>query len=193
MHCATNSWIILDRDGVINHDSDDYIKSPDEWELIEGSGLAIAKLNKLGFKVAVITNQSGIARGYFSLSTLGSIHQKLLDYIENQGGQIDAVYFCPHGPGDNCECRKPLAGMFKDLAEQHVVDLSNCYAIGDSIRDLEAGHSVNCKPILLKTGKGERSIETIKTKLSGHWLHDVPVYDDLLAFSDEIAKTVEEK
>lgn len=184
---AKQKWVILDRDGVINHDSDAYIKSPEEWRLIEGSDTAIAKLNQLGYKVAVITNQSGIARAYFTLEALNQINQKMHDAVTKAGGHIDAVYFCPHGPGDHCECRKPLSGLFRQFSTEHQVDLSTCYAIGDSVRDLEAAQSCECNPILVETGKGPRSLASIAAKPEGHWLQSVPVFANLNAFTDSLS------
>jgi len=145
--------VILDRDGVINYDSDAYIKSPAEWQAIPGSLEAIAKLNKAGFLVAVATNQSGIARGLFNETTLAQIHEKMQNALQEYGGHIDAIFYCPHGPDNHCECRKPKPGLFYGIAEYFNCELMGAPAIGDSIRDIEAAVSVGCKPILVQTGK----------------------------------------
>lgn len=165
--------IILDRDGVINEDSAEYIKSPDEWHAIPGSLAAIAKLNHAGHTVVIATNQSGIARGYFDLATLQKIHDKLQNELAKVGGHIDGIFYCPHGPDDHCECRKPLPGLFQQIQQQFKTDFSNAIAIGDSYRDIQAAQAVNCKAILVKTGKGK--IELIKYPE----LKQVPVFTDL--------------
>lgn len=151
-------WVILDRDGVINEDSDAYIKSPDEWQPIPDSLEAIALLNRNGFRIAVITNQAGVARGLFDLATLERIHQKMLSAVEAAGGKIDVIYFCPHGPEDGCDCRKPSPGMFQRFAREHQVDLHSVPVVGDSLRDMQAAESVGAEPILVETGKGQRTL-----------------------------------
>lgn len=151
--------VVLDRDGVINRDSDEYIKSPQEWEPIDGSLDAIVALNEAGFKVIVATNQSGIARGYFDLPTLRAIHDKMLQATANRGGIIDRIYFCPHAPEDNCECRKPKIGMLTQIAKDYQVDLQNVVLIGDKYSDIQAGLNAGCKCILVLTGKGKETLE----------------------------------
>lgn len=168
-------WIILDRDGVINQDSDDYVKSLDEFILIPGSVTAIAKLCQAGFKVVIATNQSGIARGYSDLVTLQAMHTKLADELAQLGGEITDIAFCPHGPDDGCECRKPKPGMYQALAKRHGFDLQGVPVIGDSLRDLQAAQQVSAQPILVRTGKGLRTL----AKAEG--LAGIPVYDDLAA------------
>jgi len=168
------SLIILDRDGVINHDSDDFIKSPAEWEPIEGSLEAIAQLNQAGYRVVVITNQSGIARGLFNIETLTKIHSKMRRMLSQVGGKIEAILYCPHGPDDQCQCRKPQDGAFAELADRLRVDLTDIPAVGDSLRDLQAAQSVGAKAILVKTGKGEKT-------LAAGLPDNVEVYDDLAA------------
>jgi len=177
------SLIILDRDGVINHDSDDFIKTPAEWEPIEGSLEAIAKLTYAGYRIVVITNQSGIARGLLDVDTLSRIHSKMRRMISQVGGRLEAILYCPHGPDDGCSCRKPLGGAFNELAHRLRIDLKDVPAIGDSLRDLQAAKSVGAKPILVKTGKGERT-------LADPNLPDgVPVYADLAAAVDALLET----
>ena len=151
--------IILDRDGVINHDSDSFIKSPDEWIPIPGSLEAIAKLYRAGYRVVVATNQSGIGRGLFDIITLNAIHQKMLAAVRSAGGVIDSIFFCPHAIADNCDCRKPRQGMFNAIAQRYDVSLEGVPTVGDSLRDLQAGFLAGCKPILVMTGKG---VETEK-------------------------------
>jgi D-glycero-D-manno-heptose 1,7-bisphosphate phosphatase len=151
--------IVLDRDGVINYDSDDYIKSPDEWNPIPGSLEAIARLNQGGYRVVVCTNQSGVARGYFNIVTLNAIHQKLHNAARQVGAEIDAVFFCPHAADDNCDCRKPKPGMLQEIAERFDVNLKGVPMVGDSLRDLQAGFVSGCVPYLVLTGKGEKTRE----------------------------------
>ncbi len=167
--------IILDRDGVINEDSDDYIKSPEEFIPIPGSFEAITRLYHAEFKIVIATNQSGIARGYYGLDTLNAIHAKMHRLLGVHGGKIEAVFFCPHGADDNCECRKPKAGMLNDIATRYDLSLTNIPFIGDSLRDIEAGRAAGAAPCLVKTGKGLRTLESAKeTDLDG-----IPIYNDL--------------
>jgi D-glycero-D-manno-heptose 1,7-bisphosphate phosphatase len=151
--------IILDRDGVINEDSDAFIKSPEEWHAIPGSLDAIERLNQAGYTVVVATNQSGIARQLFSMSTLNDIHKKMHAAVENVGGIIDAVFFCPHVEEDYCDCRKPKPGMLNEIARRYEVNLKDAPCVGDSLRDLQAGFSVGCVPHLVLTGKGKKTVE----------------------------------
>lgn len=173
------SLILLDRDGVINHDSADFIKSPAEWEPIDGSLEAIARLNQSGYRVAVISNQSGIARGLLDIETLNRIHSKMRRILAQLGGKIEAVMFCPHGPEDNCHCRKPQPGMLNDLAHRLRVSLDNVPVVGDSLRDLQAAQAVGATPILVKTGKGKK---TLKQGIP----EGVAVYKNLAAVADAL-------
>jgi len=168
--------IILDRDGVINVDSPDYIKSPEEWHPIPGSLEAIAKLNQAGFKVAVATNQSGLGRGYYTLSILEQIHQKMHVALAALGGHIDMITFCPHNPEDNCDCRKPKPGLIHQIASHFNIDLRNAkvFAIGDSLRDLEAAKTAGCEPVLVLTGNGQKTLNNMPASFS-----NTPVYEDL--------------
>lgn len=172
--------VILDRDGVINHESDRFIKSPVEWKPIDGSIAAIARLNRAGFKVVVATNQSGIARGLFDISMLGRIHEKMHRHVSDAGGSIEAIFFCPHGPADQCECRKPKPGLFNDIAERMHISLKGVPAIGDSLRDLQASSAAGATPILVRTGRGEQTLENPEE------IQGIPVYDDLAAAADAI-------
>ena len=173
-------FVILDRDGVINEDSDDFVKSPDEFIPIEGSLAAIAKLKQAGYGVVVATNQSGIARGLFDLDTLHRIHEKLQRLLQNEGVHLDGIFFCPHGPDDICHCRKPKPGMYLDIAKRFNIDLSQTVVVGDSFRDLQAAIKVNAQPILVKTGKGER---TLKNNIVD--IINIPVYDSLAHYVAE--------
>ena len=174
------SLIILDRDGVINHDSDDFIKTPAEWEPIEGSLEAIAKLTYAGYRIVVITNQSGIARGLLDVNTLSQIHSKMRRMVAQVGGKLEAVFYCPHGPDDDCDCRKPADGAYKELAHRLRIDLKEVPAIGDSLRDIQAAQSVGANPILVKTGKGQQTLSDPDLPA------DVPVYEDLAAVVDAL-------
>ncbi|MEI6737623.1 MAG: D-glycero-beta-D-manno-heptose 1,7-bisphosphate 7-phosphatase [Pseudomonadota bacterium] len=165
--------IILDRDGVINEDSAQFIKSPDEWKPIPGSIEAIARLNQAGYRVVVSTNQSGIGRGLFDMATLAAINDKMVEMVFRQGGRIDAIFFCPHTADDKCHCRKPRTGMFEDIATRFKVGLTGVPTIGDSLRDLQAGAAVGCTPILVLTGKGK------KTKDEGDLPKGTRVFADL--------------
>jgi D-glycero-D-manno-heptose 1,7-bisphosphate phosphatase len=149
--------IILDRDGVINHDSDQYIKSPDEWKPIPGSLEAIAQLSQAGYRVVVATNQSGVGRGLFEMDTLNAIHEKMVKAVNQAGGRIDAIFFCPHTSADGCACRKPLPGMFREISTRFNVDLTDVPTVGDSLRDLQAAITVGAQPILVLTGKGAKT------------------------------------
>jgi D-glycero-D-manno-heptose 1,7-bisphosphate phosphatase len=172
--------VILDRDGVINQDSDEYVKSPEEWVPLPGSLEAIARLHREGYRVVVISNQSGVARGLFDTDTLMQIHAKMIEAARAKGGEIDSIFFCPHGPDDGCRCRKPLPGLFDEVADRLKVGLQGVYAVGDSERDVLAARSVTASPVLVRTGKGRRTVRTSK-RLDG-----VPVYDDLAAFTDAL-------
>jgi D-glycero-D-manno-heptose 1,7-bisphosphate phosphatase len=151
--------VILDRDGVINFDSDQYIKSPDEWKPIPGSLEAIAKLNQAGCRVLVATNQSGIGRGLFDMTTFNAINEKMYRLLAQVGGRIDALFFCPHAADANCNCRKPKAGLYEEIAKRFNADLTGVPCIGDALRDLQAAQTVGGQPILVLTGKGERTIK----------------------------------
>lgn len=165
--------IILDRDGVINEDSDEYIKSPEEWQPIPGSLEAIARLNRAGYRVVIASNQSGLARGLFDMDTLLRIHEKLQRSLVVFGGAVDAIFFCPHGPDDHCPCRKPKPGLLLDIAARLQTDLTAVPAIGDALRDVQAARAVGARPILVRTGKGA------ETEARGEGLAGVAVYDDL--------------
>jgi len=172
--------IILDRDGVINEDSDDYIKSPEEFIPIPGSLEAIARLNHAGYTVLVVTNQSGIARGYYDIDALNRMHEKLKRLLNAYGGRIDGIFFCPHGPDDQCDCRKPRTGLFEDIARRLDTDLTGVPCVGDSLRDIEAAQAVGARPVLVRTGKGERTLA------SGKDLAGVPIFTSLATYVDSL-------
>jgi len=172
--------IILDRDGVINFDSDQFIKSPDEWKPIPGSLEAIARLTREGWRVVVATNQSGLARGLFEMATLNAIHAKMHKAVAQAGGRIEAVFYCPHAADTNCGCRKPKPGLFDEIAARYGYDLQGVPAIGDSLRDLQAAVSVGARPVLVKTGKGERTLA------AGGLPENTPVFADLREAVDHL-------
>jgi D-glycero-D-manno-heptose 1,7-bisphosphate phosphatase len=151
-------FIILDRDGVINEDSDDYIKTPAEWIPIPGSLEAIAKLNQAGHTIVVATNQSGIARKLYSEADLQSIHATMRRQLAAVGGHVDAIFYCPHHPDDNCACRKPKPGLLLEIARQFKINLQEALMIGDAARDIQAAQAVGCPAILVKTGKGRQTL-----------------------------------
>ena len=150
--------VVLDRDGVINFDSDQYIKSPKEWTPIPGSLEAIARLTQAGFRVVVATNQSGLGRGLFDMAALNAMHDKMHRAVSQLGGRIDAVFFCPHAQDAGCSCRKPQPGMLLEIARRYNASLAGVPAIGDSLRDLQAASAAGARPILVLTGKGERTL-----------------------------------
>lgn len=174
--------IILDRDGVINQDSDAFIKSPAEWIPIPGSLEAIARLNQAGYRVVVATNQSGIARGLFDVTTLNAIHQKLHAAAHHAGAEVDAIFYCPHAADDNCDCRKPKPGMLQTVASRFSVSLKGVPNVGDSLRDLQAGYGVGCVPYLVLTGKGQR------TRDKGGLPPGTLVFPDLASVVDSLLK-----
>lgn len=171
--------VILDRDGVINHESIEYVKSPQEWTAISGSLEAIAKLNKAGYKVVIATNQSGVGRGYYSDATLLAIHQKLHDQLSQHGGHIDAIYYCPHTPDAHCSCRKPEPGMLLEIAKDFSCDLARSIFVGDSWRDLQAAKAVGCRGVLVRTGHGEQTLAAMGE------MQGISVYQDLSTFVDD--------
>ena len=172
--------IILDRDGVINQDSDQFIKSPEEWEAIPGSLEAIARLNHGGYRVVVATNQSGVGRGLFTIEMLHRIHEKMRYDLAALGGNVDAVFFCAHRPDDGCACRKPKPGLLLDIGARLQIPLSDVPAIGDSLRDVQAAKAAGAHPILVRTGKGRRTLKKHKH------LGDVSVYADLAEAVDAL-------
>ncbi|MBB5019035.1 D-glycero-D-manno-heptose 1,7-bisphosphate phosphatase [Chitinivorax tropicus] len=180
-------FVILDRDGVINYDSAEFIKNPDEWQPLPGSLEAIALLNQAGYRVVVATNQSGIGRGLFDMSALNAMHQKMHKLLSQSGGRVDAVFFCPHTAKDACNCRKPETGMFEQIADRFGIRLTGVPGIGDSLRDLEAIHAMGGQPILVLTGKGE------KTKADGNLPEGTLIFDNLQQAAEYLAKLPEDE
>lgn len=178
--------IILDRDGVINEDSDLYIKSLAEWIPIPGSIEAIALLSKQRIPIAIATNQSGIGRGYYSVNTMLDIHQNLISRLKSIGGKIEHISFCPHLPSDNCICRKPKTGMITEISQICQININkNCYFIGDSLKDIQAATTAGCSPILVKSGKG---VNTLKN--NPELINVIPVFNNLLEFTEDLLKEI---
>ncbi|SBT07231.1 D-glycero-beta-D-manno-heptose-1,7-bisphosphate 7-phosphatase [Candidatus Accumulibacter aalborgensis] len=172
--------VILDRDGVINYDSKQFIKSPAEWRPIPGSIEAIAKLSQAGYRVVLATNQSGIGRGLFDMDTLNAIHDKMHRAVQAAGGRIDAIFYCPHPIDAGCRCRKPMPGMFERIASCFNVDLTGTPAVGDSLRDLHVAAAMRARPLLVLTGKGTQ------TMAEGGLPEGTLVFADLAAATDHI-------
>lgn len=180
---AASRYIFLDRDGVINCDADDYIKSAEEWLPLEGSLEAIAMLNQHGYQVVIITNQSGIGRGYYDQQTLEQMHAKMRKLLAAKGGEIFSIYYCPHIPSDNCDCRKPKPGLLQRFSDENGnVSLAGLYFIGDSWSDVQAALAVAMKPLLVRTGKGLRT-------LAAHPEITIPVFENLYAAVQSLIST----
>jgi D-glycero-D-manno-heptose 1,7-bisphosphate phosphatase len=169
--------VVLDRDGTINHDSDQYIKSPAEWKPIKGSLEAIARLTQSGHRVVVATNQSGIARGLFDMTTLNSIHDAMQRAVHQAGGRIDAIFFCPHAGDADCACRKPRPGMLLEIGRRMNAPLAGVPVVGDALRDLQAAAAVGARPVLVLTGKGK------KKRATGGLPPGTEIFADLAAFA----------
>lgn len=172
--------VVLDRDGTINRDSDQYIKTPAEWQPIKGSLEAIARLTQAGFRVVVATNQSGLARGLFDMAALNAIHDVLQRAVHQAGGRIDAIFFCPHAEESGCECRKPKPGMLLEIGKRLNLPLDGVPMVGDSLRDLQAAAAAGARPVLVLTGKGR------KTRAAGGLPEGTEVYADLAAFAAQL-------
>ncbi len=168
--------VVLDRDGVINHDSVDYIRSVAQWRPLPGSVDAIARLSHAGHRVAIATNQSGIGRGLFGYHELAGIHREMLRVVALAGGRIDGVFFCPHTPDDRCDCRKPKAGLYGQIARYFGVSFDGVKSVGDSLRDLDAARAAGADPVLVRTGNGVDSEAQLGPEPG------LPVFDDLQAF-----------
>ena len=179
--------IILDRDGTINEDRDDFVKTPEEWVPIPGALEAIARLNHAGWHTVIATNQSGLGRGTFDMATLNAMHTKMNQLLAKQGGRIDAVFFCPHAPEDACNCRKPLPGLFEQIGARFGVDLCDVPVVGDSLRDLQAGVAVGCQPHLVRTGKGA-GLDAAQLQSLCDQVPGTIVHDDLTAFADHMIR-----
>jgi D-glycero-D-manno-heptose 1,7-bisphosphate phosphatase len=180
--------VILDRDGVINEDSDSYVKTADEWVPLPGSIEAIARLYKAGYTVVVATNQSGIGRGLFDLDDLEAMHSKLADLLFDAGAQLSGIFYCPHKPDDGCNCRKPAPGLLDAIAKEWDISLAGVPIVGDSLRDLQAGLTHQCTPILVRTGKGKKT-ESILSEQRETTLQHAKVFDDLTQAVDYLLDT----
>jgi D-glycero-D-manno-heptose 1,7-bisphosphate phosphatase len=178
--------VILDRDGTVNHDSDDYIKSPEEWVALPGAIDAIAKLNHAGWRVVIASNQSGLGRGLFDVATLNQMHDKMNKALAKAGGRVEAIFYCPHTPDENCHCRKPLPGLFEQIGDRFGVQLADVHAVGDTLRDAQAAAAVGCQTHLVRTGKSE--MLTINT-LPENFPSGTRVHADLSAFVDWLLNT----
>lgn len=176
--------VILDRDGVINRDTGDFIRSAEEWQPLPGSIEALVALHKAGYTPVVATNQSGLARGHFDLDDLEAMHAKLTDLVEAAGGSLSAIFYCPHGPDDGCKCRKPLPGLIDAIEAEFNTSAAGVPFIGDTLRDLQAGAAKGCKLVLVKTGNGEQTLAQLDVdERQRYFLEGVPVavFDDLAA------------
>jgi D-glycero-D-manno-heptose 1,7-bisphosphate phosphatase len=173
--------VVLDRDGTINRDSDQYIKSPAEWQPLKGSLEAIARLTQAGHRVVIATNQSGLARGLFDMTTLNAIHDAMQRAVHQAGGRIDAIFFCPHADEADCACRKPKPGMLLEIGRRLNVPLAGVPVVGDALRDLQAAVAAGARPVLVLTGKGR------KTRAAGGLPAGTEVYADLAAFAAKYA------
>ena len=179
--------LILDRDGVINQDSDAYIRTLDDWIPIPGSIEAIARLSRAGFEVAIATNQSGLGRGYFDLEILESIHARMCQLVDEAGGRIAGIFYCPHTPDAGCACRKPATGLLKSIERELRTSAHGAVFIGDSLKDLQAAQAYGCRPVLVRTGKGEQTLATLHSACPGvDKPLDIPVYSDLAEASTAI-------
>jgi D-glycero-D-manno-heptose 1,7-bisphosphate phosphatase len=173
--------VILDRDGTINHDSDQHIKSPEEWKPIPGSLEAIARLSQAGYRVVVATNQSGIGRGLFDTASLNAIHDAMQRAVHRAGGRIDAIFFCPHAGETECGCRKPKPGMLLEIGRRMNTPLAGVPMVGDALRDLQAAAAAGARPVLVLTGKGRA------TRDAGGLPSGTEVFADLAAFAAQLA------
>jgi len=173
--------VILDRDGTINHDSDKYIKSPEEWKPLKGSLEAIARLTQAGYRVVVATNQSGIARGLFDAAALNAIHDTMQRAVQQAGGRIDAIFFCPHAGESDCDCRKPKPGMLLEIGKRLNTPLAGVPMVGDALRDLQAAEAAGARPVLVLTGKGRG------TRDAGGLPPGTEIFPDLAAFAAQLA------
>ena len=174
--------VILGRDGILNVFRSDHVKSPDEWEAVPGALEAVARLNHAGWHAVVATNQAGIGRGLIDMTSINAIHLEMMKQLAARGGRIDAVFFCPHAPGEQCDCRKPSPGLMQQIGARYGVDLANVPMVGDTLRDLQAAHAAGCKPHLVRTGRAAiADAATIE-----QWLKEVPgtvIHEDMAAFA----------
>ena len=175
--------VILDRDGTINADSDEFIKSPQEWEPLPGALEAIARMNHAGWHVAIASNQSGLGRGLFDVASLNAMHAKMHKLLSTHGGRVDAIFYCPHAPDEGCTCRKPLPGLFEQIAERFGIELKGTPVVGDGLRDMQAAAAAGCEPHLVLTGKGA---EFAGRALPETFPPGTSVHRDLAAFAEDL-------
>lgn len=180
--------VILDRDGTINEERDDYVTSADDWVPLPGALEAIARLNHAGWHTVVATNQSGIGRGLFDMAALNAMHAKMNRLLQLSGGRIDAVFFCPHAPDDGCDCRKPLPGLLRQIGERYGVDLAQVPMVGDSLRDMQAAAAAGCKPHFVASGKHHGQDEVALARLLAS-VPGVQVHADLAAFAEALIQS----
>jgi D-glycero-D-manno-heptose 1,7-bisphosphate phosphatase len=180
----TAKLVILDRDGVINEDSDDYIKTLDEWIPVAGSIDAIAHLSRAGYRIGVATNQSGLARGYFDEITLANMHALLCELVEEAGGQVDTICYCPHGPDEGCHCRKPAPGLLEQISAELQLPVRGAWYVGDTAKDIELALASGCRPLLVRTGKGKQT----EARLEATMRANVTIVDDLVAAAAHILR-----
>ena len=179
--------VILGRDGILNVFRDDHVKSPTEWEPIPGALEAVARLNHAGWHAVVATNQSGIGRGMIDMASVNAVHAHMLKRLMAAGGRLDAVFFCPHTPADQCDCRKPLPGLMKDIGRRYGIDLRQVPMVADTLRDLQAARAAGCEPHLVRSGRAavldEAQIAQMVTQVPGTVVHD-----DLAAFTEHLLR-----
>ncbi|MGD8378253.1 MAG: D-glycero-beta-D-manno-heptose 1,7-bisphosphate 7-phosphatase [Gammaproteobacteria bacterium] len=173
--------LLLDRDGVINRDSPEYVKSPGEWHALPGSLEAMARLSEAGWRLVIVTNQSGLGRGLFDLEDLGAMHTKMQEQLAELGGRVEAVFFCPHRPDEGCACRKPAPGLLLDIARRFDTSLEGVPFVGDSLKDMEAARAVGARPFLVRTGKGSETEKALQAEN-----RSVETFDDLAAFAEAL-------
>lgn len=175
--------VILGRDGILNEFRDDHVKAPEEWFPIPGALEAVSRLNHAGWHTVVATNQSGIGRGMIDMASVNAVHAHMFKQLMAVGGRIDAVFFCPHTPEDQCDCRKPLPGLMRDIGKRYGIDLKHVPLVGDTLRDLQAAHAAGCEPHLIRTGRaatlGADVVQTMVDQVPGTRVHD-----DLAAFAE---------
>jgi D-glycero-D-manno-heptose 1,7-bisphosphate phosphatase len=180
--------VILDRDGTINEDRDDFVKSADEWQPLPGALDAIARLNQAGWHTVVATNQSGLGRGLFDMATLNAMHSKMNQMVVRHGGRIDAVFFCPHAPTETCVCRKPLPGLYELIGKRFNMEMDAIRVVGDSLRDIQAAHAAGCEAHLVRTGKSaslsDEQIADLLAQVPGAQVHA-----NLSAFAEHMLQT----
>ncbi|MCX2793986.1 D-glycero-beta-D-manno-heptose 1,7-bisphosphate 7-phosphatase [Microbulbifer thermotolerans] len=180
--------IVLDRDGVINYDSNAHIKSADEWTPLPGSIEAMAELSRAGHQLVIATNQSGLALGLFDLDDLEAMHAKMRALVEDAGGEIAAIFYCPHSPEDNCRCRKPEPGLLDAIEAEFDTSLHGCYLVGDQLKDLHTALTKGCRPVLVRTGAGEGTLRQLLQQPDER-LADTAVFDDLAQFAQFLLGT----